>query len=200
VIRYWPDDGQTEEVVPARPGEHIAKAVPKLAPNGRTLYYLEGPASMIGGKLVRYDLTAGSATSIATVNHTYDLAPDGEHLAVPHLDPMSKQMIIRIIKPDGQMVRELVRLGPDQRVTSLAWAPDGKWIYFTRALGERYTIDRVPASGGPLVSTGIRVTNPWTDLVAHPSGTRLAFLAAAGSELWSVDGITPAAVREARKH
>ena len=42
VVRYWLDDGRMEELIPAKDGELIFKAYPKLSPDGRTVYYLEG--------------------------------------------------------------------------------------------------------------------------------------------------------------
>jgi len=128
VYRYWIDDGRSELLVPAKSGEHYAKAFPKLSPDGRTVYYLEGAASLAQSKLIRYDLAAGRGIPIATISSPFDLAPDGDHLVLSSLDPASKRMTVQVITSDGQPVRELVRLGPDERVMSLAWAPDGKWI------------------------------------------------------------------------
>ena len=78
---------------------------------------------MTGGKLIRYDLGSGAGTTIAIVNHVYDLAPDGEHLVIPFFDASAKAMTLRVITKDGHNVRELVRLRPDERVSSSRGLP-----------------------------------------------------------------------------
>ena len=149
LFRYWLSDGRKEQLVAAKPQDPVAKAYPKLAADGQTLFYLEGPPSLTGSKLIRYDLASRMAKSIATVNHTYDLAPDGSQLVIPFFDSSAKVMIVRVIDKDGQPVRQLVRLQPEERVTSLAWSPDGKWIYFARGTRMGVEIHRVPATEGP---------------------------------------------------
>jgi Tol biopolymer transport system component len=194
VYRYWIDDGRSELLVPAKAGEHRAKAYPKLSRDGRILYYLDTRPSLAASKLMRYDLVSGRGSPIATVNQTYDLAPDGDHLVIPLLDAASKRMTIQVITSDGQPVRELVRLGPDERVMSLAWAPDGKWIYFGRGTEAGVEIHRVAATGGATTFTGLR-TSTWPDLVVHPDGNQVAFLDTSGTELWRVEGLSPILAR-----
>jgi Tol biopolymer transport system component len=194
VLRYWIEDGRSELLVPAKAGEHYAKAFPKLSRDGRTLYYMEGPPSMAQSKLIRYDLGVGRGVSIATVSYPYDLAPDGDHLVIPLLDTASKRMTIQVIMSDGQPVRELVRLRPDERVMSLAWAPDGKWIYFGRGTDAGVEIHRVAANGGVTTFTGLR-TSTWPELVVHPSGNQIALTDSSGTELWRVDGLLPILAR-----
>lgn len=188
VWRYWIDEDRREELAPAEAGDRSAKAFPKLARDGRTLYYLDGPPSLSNCKLIRRDLATGNAKPIATLNVTYDLAPDGEELVIPLLDATSKRMTIQIISNNGQPVRELVQLGPDERVMSLAWAPDGKWIYYGLGTAAGVEIHRVAASGGGIAFTGLR-TSSWPDLVVHPNGDQVAFSDTTGSELWKVDGL-----------
>ena len=79
------------------------------------------------------------------------------------LDKTSNQVTIRVIDGEGQPVRELVRLGPGEDLTSLAWAPDGKWLYFTTEALVITPPIAFPPTGDPRYSAGLRT--PVTDLV-----------------------------------
>jgi Tol biopolymer transport system component len=187
LMRYWVEDGRTEELIPAAAGETLFKGSPKLSPDGKTLYYMETSPTGRDAQVIRYDLSSGHRNQIAVVTRHWDLAPGGQQLVVRALDKTSNQVTIRVINGDGQPVRELVRLGPDEDLTSLAWAPNGKWIYFTREVAGSYSTHRVPANGGPSVFTGLRT--PVTDLVVHPDGGQIAFTSMTAMQLWRVDGL-----------
>jgi Tol biopolymer transport system component len=191
VFRYWLDDERMEELIPAKDGEPVAKAHPRLSPDGRTVYYLEGPPSGMGSKLIRYDLASRSVTAIANANQIYDLSPDGELLALSALDPVSNIATIRIITKGGQPLRDVIRLTPQERIIGMTWSPDGKWIYFGRGSHGGVEIHRVSPAGGNSVFTGLR-TGAMTDIVLHPSGTKIAYFDRGGSDLWRVDGIDEA--------
>jgi len=191
VFRYWLDDGRMEELIPAKAGEPVAKAHPKLSPDGRTVYYLQGSPSGTGSKLIGYDLTSRSGTTLATMNQFYDLSRDGQFLAVAASDPTSKIEMIRIITNDGQLLRDVIRLNPEERILGMAWSSDGKWIYFGRGSSLGVEIHRVSPAGGKSVFTGLR-TGAMTDISLHPNGTKIAYFDRGGSDLWRVDGIDEA--------
>lgn len=188
MFRYWLDDGRMEELIPAKDGERVLRGYPKLSPDGRTLYYLEGSPFSTGSKVIRYDLTSRSGTVLATVNPIYDLSPDGQLLAVSVLDPSSKLEILRIITKDGQVLRDVIRLNPEERILGMAWSSDGKWIYFGRGSRLGVEIHRVSVAGGDSTFTGLR-TGALTDIFLHPNGTKIAYFDRSGSDLWRVDGI-----------
>jgi len=194
VVRYSLADGKMDELIPAKDREPIAKAHPKLSADGRTVFYLEGSSALTGSRLIRYDLPSGTAVPIATVDSTYDLSPDSEYLVIPFVDTTSKNAGLRIINRNGQHVRDVARLKPDERIAVVAWSPDGQWIYFGKGSERAIEIDRVSVAGGNPTSTGLR-TSGSPDLVVHPSGKQLIYLERAPSELWRVDGIEGALAR-----
>jgi Tol biopolymer transport system component len=194
VFRYWLSDGRLEQLVPAKEHEPVAKAYPKLLADGRTLFYLEGSYALTGSKLIRYDLTSGTRVPIATVDHTFDVSPDGEQLVIPFLDPASKRVAIRIIDKAGNQIRDLLRLNPDERIVRVVWSPDGKWIYFGKGTDQTVEIDRVSIAGGKPMRTGL-LPSGVPDIEIHPDGTKIAYLDRGASELWRVDGIDEALAR-----
>ena len=177
-----------EELIPAKEGEPPIKSHPKLSRDGRTVYYLEGSYTLMGSSLIRYDLASRSATAIAAVNHYYDLDPDGEMLAISGIDPASKGATLRIITKDGQPLRDVIRLNPQERIFGITWSPDRKWIYFGRGSRLGVEIHRVSVAGGDSTFTGLR-SGAMTDIVLHPNGTKIAYFDRSGSDLWRVDGI-----------
>jgi phosphoserine phosphatase RsbU/P len=122
VNKYWLADGRIEQLVSANSDVRSWRAYPKLTADGQTLYYTEGSVSGVGAKLIRHDLRSGKAVTIATVTHSFDLAPDGKQLAIPSVDVASKTPTLRIITTDGQPVRDLVRLKPEERIGGLTWS------------------------------------------------------------------------------
>ena len=188
VLRYWVDERRSEVLVAAEP---FTRLDPKLDPAGRHLYYFQG-TGFISGEVIQRDLATGRATRIAVApSFEFDLAPDGEQLVIQHADPQSQQTAIRVIRRDGQFVRDLTRLSAGDRVMSLAWSADGRWIYFTRGNEAGATIYRVDAAGGVPTSTGLtmNMANAGQDLVLHPNGRQLAFIGRTEPELWRIDGI-----------
>lgn len=194
IFRYWLSDGRIEQLVPGKENEPIAKAHPKLAADGRTVFYLEGSPSLTGSRLIRYDLESGTAAFIATVNHTYDVSPDGEQLVIPFVDAASKSTLLRIINREGQPVRDLVRIKPTETIHAISWSPDGRWIYFGKGTESDIEIVRVSVAGGDPVPTGLR-TFGFPDIVVHPSGKKIVYLDRVAGELWRVDGVEEALAR-----
>lgn len=194
VFRYFLNDGRTEQLTRDHDNAPPARAHPKLSPDGHTLFYNEGAYSGVGMKLIRHDLTTGAAQSIATINHNYDLSPDGEYLVVPFFEKVANVMVLRVITQGGQPVRDLIRMKPGEHIRGLAWSPDGRWIYFGRGNERGLDIHRVAASGGASISTGLR-TSSIPDLIVHPDGTRIAYLDRGSTELWRIDGVNEALAR-----
>jgi Tol biopolymer transport system component len=54
---------------------------------------------------------------------------------------------IRVINPNGRGLRQLVPegFGP-------SWSRDGRWLYYTRTVGARWRIEKIPADGGEPVT------------------------------------------------
>lgn len=188
VVRYSLANGKVDELIPAKRQEPIAKGHPTLSADGHTVFYLEGSPAGTGSRVIRYDLLSGTAVPIAAADNTYDLSPDGEQLVIPFVDATSKTAGLRIINQNGQPVRDVVRLKPDERIAVVAWSPDGQWIYFGRGSERAIEIDRVSVAGGNPTSTGLR-TSGFPDLGVHPSGKQLVYMEHAPSELWRLDGI-----------
>jgi hypothetical protein len=191
VFRYWLDDGRMEELVPARGGEPVARVLARLSADGRTVYYLEGSPSRNGSKLIRYDLASRTAMTIATANRVYDLASSGEMLAIAAPDPSTTTETLRIVSRDGQVLRDLVRLKPDERIVALTWSFDDKWIYYGVLSKGGADIRRISSAGGNSVSTGLRI-GYLMHMAVHPSGAKIAYFHRSPGELWRVDGISEA--------
>ena len=98
--------------------------------------------------------------------------------------------------PDATMIariRELVRLAEPERFTAaFAWSPDSHFVYFTRHKGNETELFRIPAAGGRMESTGLRM-DMIRHVSIHPDGRHIAFAGGESNdmEVWALEGFLP---------
>jgi Tol biopolymer transport system component/tRNA A-37 threonylcarbamoyl transferase component Bud32 len=105
----------------------------------------------------RYDLwemgADGSNPRRLTNNDAYSISSDpavslrGDFIASTRWDRNMEGNIWRM-DMDGSNLKQLTQGKED---VAPAVSPDGRWVIFTRALGGKYTLMRVPSEGGPAV-------------------------------------------------
>jgi Tol biopolymer transport system component len=124
------------------------------------------------------------------------LSPDGKQLA------FAAHRALFLMPAGGGEPRELLRVEQPERerLTSLAWMPDGQHLLFARlkldstAPRKRTTeVWRISASGGEPEQVGIAMDR-LRGLRVHPDGQRIAFTAGAPEmEIWVMDNFLPTA-------
>jgi Tol biopolymer transport system component len=121
---------------------------------------------------------------------TFALSPVDETLAMLVGRQSSTALIVRT--PDGSE-RELLSLQAPDRITGIAWMPDGRSLVFVRTLaGDRVTrLWRIESGGGEpqplwIEAVGLR------DVVISPDGKHLAYTAGFPSrEPWVLENFLP---------
>lgn len=118
-------------------------------------------------------------------------APDNSGMLLAVRNSPKGYNSLRIVPRDG-VPRELVRLKEPERFTgAFAWSPDSRFVFFTRTNGSQSELFRVPATGGIIESTGLRMRSI-VFLSIHPDGKRIAFQSGNPDlELWALDGFLP---------
>ncbi len=109
------------------PPAHVNRRDLTFAPDGQSLYYVEGPANWTG-TLYRVALRGGAPVRVFDhVTGRFALAPDGRHFAFIRLDTEHWAESLIVADSDGHAERTVsTRHRPQYYSRSgLAWAPDG---------------------------------------------------------------------------
>lgn len=187
--------GTVRQLVPRQPDQPATEAT--WIDGGRAIMFVSQRRSLVvfdvasGAERVLYD--AGPDKDVYLTSLA--ISPDGQHVAFrlyvnPNLPRDSaapgRRRAFMIMPIAGGEPRELATHN-DRRVRwgQIAWAPDGRHLYFVdRALpaggptivhGETMELWRIAASGGKAHKTGIAMTGNIGGLSVHPDGTRIAF-------------------------
>ena len=78
--------------------------------------------------------------------HFSAISPDGKSVLIVEMGGDGTFLRCRLLPFDGS--KEPVPIGPPGSCTSIAWSPDGRWMYFTVEVGERSHIWRQKFPGG----------------------------------------------------
>jgi serine/threonine protein kinase/WD40 repeat protein len=121
---------------------------PSVSPDGSELVYLSDNGGHANLWVVRTDGTRARQI-------TFERDP-AVTIGVPKWSPAGDAIVYIVnreypqlwtIRPDGRGARLLVERG-----MWATWSPDGRWLYYSPNVdGEHYTIEKVPATGGPPV-------------------------------------------------
>jgi len=174
-------------------------------PEGDVVYYVAAAAFPPGPEtvLLRRDLRTGNEITLhrrAFVSPIYfAVAPDGQHLAVGY------GRRIMIIAASGGEPRELVSEAPGRQASdTLAWSPDGRYVYFGRQLPQlqgAIRLYRVAVAGGAPEDLNLEIGE---ELRFRPDGRRLAFTRLEGEarnargEIWVMENVLPTLERVKR--
>jgi Tol biopolymer transport system component len=192
IFRVDVQTGKAEDVVMG-PG---FGALPQWSPDGTRVYYKSHPTL-----LVERDLRSGAEREVFTHPQLgiYELAPDGQHLAVRTRGPAGANVML--VSLDGKEQRELFPPSPGGTRT-MAWTPDGKSLVVLKRVADAPAeLWLVPVDGGQ--ARKVDVTGEgWTqgasgalDLGFSLSrdGRQIAFLTGTrAAEVWALENFLPA--------
>jgi Tol biopolymer transport system component len=171
---------------------------PRCTPDGKSVLYEDdsGEADRVF-RVMSHDVESGKAKEVYRSSAQIirmDISPDGRWVAF--LEPADAAL--KVMPPQGGQPRVLHKFDLDKGIwsTSLAWSPDGKYIYFTKGGGGKlgsFDLWRIPSAGGEAVR--LDVTAPGMEnLDVHPDGRRIAFNSwQMRREVWVMENFLPAA-------
>jgi Tol biopolymer transport system component len=118
-------------------------------------------------------------------------SPDGKWLAFINRE----KGVLRIMPAAGGEPRELYRCKQGDRLATLRWTPDGKYILFVIRQPE-YNLWRIPIEGGKPEKLGLDIVN----LSVHPDGQHIAFYNSTSklAEVWVMENFLPTGVSKAK--
>lgn len=177
-------------------GDRFAHGDPQPAwsPDGRALLFVAHPAGSSTRVLLARDLQSGHERVISRETGALAFTPDGKGLATGTVDPSRKRSVLTVSLAGGKPRTVLEIDSPGAFGTTLAWTPDGRYIFFTVPAAtkeEPAALWRVPAAGGQpeklaLAMPGLR------EVRVHPDGRRIAFFAQQTmTEVWLMENLLP---------
>jgi len=131
-------------------------------------------------------------------NLTMALSPDGKQLAVL-LRHNENTRILKILSTTESSEKDIYTFKQnDYGYISVAWSPDGRYIYFSKKTGSEekrpWELWRIPAAGGDAENLGVKMYL-FTDISIHPDGRRITFTSFVGKEkpggVWVMENFLP---------
>lgn len=148
-------------------------------------------------RVLSYDLRTKQKKELirSTTQVLYkDISPDGRQLAF--WERQNDGPCLNVIPSSGGEAKTLLKLEKDGGgIHSVAWSPNGRYIYFSRGSGKAEACDvwRVPAAGGQAEKFDVTATG-LTKLSFRPDGRELAFMSwTITSEVWVMENFLPQA-------
>jgi Tol biopolymer transport system component len=167
---------------------------PRCTPDGRFVFYENDSFQDNIFRVMRVDLETKEKKEIYRSTQQIirmDISPDGQSLAF--LEPAD--WTLKVIPLEGGDPRVVYHFREDEWATSVAWSPDGKYLFFSKnSKGEgklKIELWRIASEGGepvkfPLVADGME------NLRIHPDGKRISFNTATHQrETWVMENFLP---------
>jgi Tol biopolymer transport system component len=208
-------DVRTSEVRPLLDGltfksdPRTGRPVPVvLAPDGRTIYYLERQPDSLQTRILRRDLDGAPEREVCRVNAripTIKVSPDGSRLlfevysegAAGQDGNTKASWAIMTVAATGGQPKEVHRTFPE-RVYDPSWSRDGRDVLFVRVGPVDFfggsDIYAIPAEGGEPLPFGIGPKHYLAGPTLHPDGKQLVFTdEEVNGALWVLKNLFPAA-------
>lgn len=167
---------------------------PRISPDGKYVFYESDSWEEGTFRIMRYNLETKQEKEIYRSEWQIlemDISPDGELLAFWE----GKDNTIKVIPVEGGKARLLYELDSGG-ILSVAWSPDGKYIFFSK-VGEgedkvgRCELWRISRGGGEAIKYPLEADG-MEDLSFHPDGRQLAFNSGHHSdEIWVMENFLP---------
>jgi Tol biopolymer transport system component len=198
IVRVDIESGQRSPVVTEGSGFHS----PRCTPDGRFVYYEEDTSwEDKVFRIMRVDLESKEKKEMYRSTQQIirmDISPDGRSLAF--LEPADSAL--KVMPIEGGQPQVVYRFDKGWS-TSIAWSPDGKYLFYARVpegedKGGNIELWRIPEEGGepvkmPLVAEGME------NVRIHPDGKRIAFnTVKRKSETWVMENFLPAEIAKAK--
>ncbi|MDX1393480.1 MAG: hypothetical protein R3195_03780 [Gemmatimonadota bacterium] len=188
-----------------------------LAPDGRTIWYVQNHVSPPAWSVIAQELESGEYRAITPIGwrtrrEAFDelrnvenlaLSPDGAELALVVPDTVSGDPLVGTMPVEGGPFAPLAGVGENRLVRGLEWTPDGRSIVYSTSHEEqnalvaaspraraRWTTWIVPANGGEVRRLELMEHVDPDGMTLHPDGRRVAFVAGESrGEVWAMEGL-----------
>ncbi|MHC4560477.1 MAG: tetratricopeptide repeat protein, partial [Planctomycetota bacterium] len=188
------DTGKITPFIQEKEGQSVYS--PNISPDKQHLYYVRGDKNLKINSIISRDLETGKEKELyRTVddNFTTALSPDGKQLALLSRHKENTR-ILKILSILNGSVKEIHKFKlKEYRHISMAWSPDGRYIYFSKGK-DKWELWRIPATGGTSENLGVKM-HGFASISFHPDGRRITFASFVGFErpggIWIMENFLP---------
>ncbi len=170
--------------------------------DGKAIFYYRWNNTDKTASIVAHDLATGQEKELYSVveSSMYSsgvaLSRDGQQLAFAIRDPETRSKILKVLPAAGGEAHDLLRGVQLPFPGSVAWAPDGQSVLFTKqpSLADSKTeLWLIPVQGGEPRKLDLTAEN-MRELSVHPDGRRVAFTAGEDKQtVWVMENFLPPA-------
>ena len=159
--------------------------------DGKAVFYLHNNPDK--ARLLVRDLKTGQDKELSRdMLSSISVSPDGQWLAFSSFDS-EQACALKVMPASGGKPRELLRLKQGESFWSIAWAPDGRHLFFVRRnySEKKYELWRIAVESGEPQNLGVAM-NVLSQISIHPDGRRIAYnYGASKSEVWVMENLLP---------
>lgn len=172
--------------------------------DGLSIFYTIGSPT----RIVRRDIATGKETDLVRIATSpagvprLAVSPDGRTLAYVAREPSNRMVrAINLVSTDGGDSRAIYRTGENEGIGGLAWAADGRYLFFRKSLIVTAQPNRPPTSefwriardGSQPQRLDMDVSGQSGQISFSPDGQRLAVtMGEIKTELWVLENLSKA--------
>ena len=172
-----------------------------ISPDKKYIYYATRNKNWEIHSIKSHDLETGKEKELYRTpddNLTMALSPDGKQLALLSRHKENTR-ILKILSTTESSEKDIYTFKQnDYGYISVAWSPDGRYIYFSKKTGSEekrlWELWRIPAAGGDAENLGVKMYL-FTNISIHPDGRRITFASFVGKEkpggVWVMENFLP---------
>ncbi len=190
IFRVYPETGKVRPIVTEGSGFHS----PRCSPDGKKVFYEIDSWEDNIFRIMCYNIETEQKKKIYQSSSQIirlDISPDGKWLAFLE----AADSTLKLMPSEGGKPKVLHKFEGDWS-TSVAWSPDGKYLFFSRipeGSGKTDEIElwRIPKEGGDSVKYPLEARG-MENLRIHPDGQKITFNTfTATRELWIMENFLP---------
>lgn len=174
-----------------------------ISSDNKYIYYAIRDKNWKIHSIIRRNLQSGEENELyrtTDANLMMALSPDGKQLAIMSLHNKNTR-ILKILSTMESSEKVIYTYKHKEfGYKSIAWSPDGKYIYFSERTGSEGKrpdeLCRIPAAGGDAENLGVNMLL-FADISIHPDGRLITFASFVGLEkpgrVWVMENFLPEA-------
>jgi Tol biopolymer transport system component len=168
-----------------------------ISADNKYIYFVREDRKLRNQSIIKLDLETGLEKELYRTtegNITITLSPDGKQLAVmvPQKESTRILKILSTMESSENVIHKF-NFNMNNYI-SMAWSPDGRYIYFSKMIDSDIELCRIHSSGGEVENLGVEMYG-FASISIHPDGQLITFASRVGMEtsgsVWVMENFLP---------